>query len=245
MTSSGLAILNSSVARTRSWLAMSCRTTARLIRSSPTTSSYWAGRICCWITLAEGGRGRYLTTRHFRSGYTWVCRWEKSEFYLPWGPAVWRRAFPRRCLRGCGCTLWPGRWYAPSSSWQLSACWWPSPWSGRAPRRPELCPGSGGRRPPWTSLLNKHEESMSMSMSMSWRLFSAEKESDYCTENAQLPLLKVELSDIVELLDEIVEVGPVMQRLKESFEWFSHLEDNIMAHIMCISCFGLILFRCL
>lgn len=58
MVSSGLAILNSSEARTRSWLVMSSRTAARLIRLSPTISSYWAGRICWWITLAGETQGR-------------------------------------------------------------------------------------------------------------------------------------------------------------------------------------------
>ncbi len=57
MLSCGLAILNSSEARARSWLDMSSSTTARLIRSSPTTSSYWAGRICWWRTLAGQTKG--------------------------------------------------------------------------------------------------------------------------------------------------------------------------------------------
>lgn len=64
MMSCELGMLNSSEARTCSWVAMSCRTTARLIRPSPTTSSYWAGRMCCLITLAAENGGKYSTPSH-------------------------------------------------------------------------------------------------------------------------------------------------------------------------------------
>lgn len=68
MMSCELGMLNSSEARTCSWVAMSCRTTARLIRPSPTTSSYWAGRMCCLITLAAENGGKYSTPSHI---YIW------------------------------------------------------------------------------------------------------------------------------------------------------------------------------
>lgn len=81
MVSCGLAILNSSEARTRSWLFMSSRTTARLIRLSPITSSYWAGRICCWITLAgERERSRHLNHSSPSEANICVGRWVKSGF---------------------------------------------------------------------------------------------------------------------------------------------------------------------
>lgn len=173
MVSCELAILNSSEARTRSWLFMSSRTTARLMRSSPTTSSYWAGRICWWITLAgkaEGERGRLLHHNNPSEVNIWVCA--RKRIYLPWVPFLWRRAFPRRCLRGCGCTLWPGHWDAPSTSWQRSPCWRLSPWSGQAPLQQEFYPGPGRLLPHWTSLLNKREPVHQMMCVQTWQLWS-------------------------------------------------------------------------
>lgn len=60
--------------------------------------------------------------------------------YLPWEPAAWRCGSPRRCLRGCGCILWPGHWHALWGPWQHAACCWFSLRNGWARRQLEFYP---------------------------------------------------------------------------------------------------------